>query len=89
MIVEYDPDRVRNIDADVAIGDVADTVTYRQLWEDRLTEFLQAGHVPFEVFLEESSHPRAQALLARLRMHYANQAPEDMIGAALTKEENG
>ena len=66
--VSFDASRVKNIDWDVAIGDVADTAVYRQLWESDLQEMLMNGFFgppgpqALQTFLEASSHPRAEAL---------------------------
>src|SRR5690606_15921890 len=66
-VVHYDPAAVRQIDADVSIGDVADTATYRQLWESDLQQFLSAGFIDFFTYLEFSSHPKAEQLLKHMQ----------------------
>lgn len=65
--VLYTPERVREVDFDVSHGNVQDTATYRQLWEQDLQGFLQAGHIDFFTYLEMSSHPKADALLKLLQ----------------------
>lgn len=59
----YDPEAVRALDWDVALGDVSDTATYRQLFEADLQNFLGAGYLNFGTYLEMSSHPKAKQLL--------------------------
>lgn len=71
--IVYDPERVSAMDWDVAMGDVADTATYRQLWEGDLKELLTAGLIPLEVYLQASSNPMAEPLLRLLQNHMAMQ----------------
>jgi hypothetical protein len=61
-LVQFDPERVRNISWDVAIADAADTASFRMQFEESLMQFLQGQHITFDQFLEVSSHPKAQEL---------------------------
>jgi hypothetical protein len=80
--VTFDPERVRDLDWDIAIADTHDTATFRMLFEESLTNFLQAGHISFRQFLEVSSHPRAQQLLHLIdRTNPLMGAPSALDGA--------
>jgi len=73
-IVEYDPQRIRNLVLDVSIGSVAETVTTRVLWDRIAIELMQAGLLPLEVYLQISSFPMARRLLSLLREWQQRQA---------------
>lgn len=62
-VVMFEPERVRDIDWDIVVGESADTQTFRMQFENSLMEFLNAGHVTFRQFLQMSSHPKAQQIL--------------------------
>lgn len=85
--VVYDPDAVRSVDADVALGEVTDTATHRQLWEQDLQQFLGAGFIDFQTYLELSSHPKSEQLLKLIQrdpelQQFAQMDPTAM-GAAM------
>lgn len=85
VIAEYSPEDVRNMDWDVAMGDVADTATFRQLWEQDLQQYLMNGFIDFGTFLEMSSHPKAQQLLKLLERRGGQellQTPAPEVSAA-------
>ena len=84
--VVVDPDRIKDIDWDIAMGDVADTSTYRQLWESDLNQYLQAGLIPFDVYLQASSHPRAEFLQRLLQNHQATQGMTPEMMQALQQQ---
>lgn len=83
--IEFRPDAVRGIDFDVSIGNVADTATYRMLWEDYLKSLMDQGVIPPEIYLQESSHPRAESLLHRLE----NYKQEQLMQQAALQEAAG
>jgi hypothetical protein len=62
QLVTYRPEQVRDISWDVVVADAADTATFRMQFEQSLMEFLGAGHMTFNQFLEVSSHPKAQQI---------------------------
>ncbi len=59
----FDPDMVRDFTWHVSVGRTSETALYRQLFEQDLKELLTAQRLTLPQFLQESSHPRAQALL--------------------------
>lgn len=61
-LVQYDPERVRELDYDVAVADTQDTATFRLQFEKTLREFLDGGYLTFPQFLQVSAHPKAQQL---------------------------
>lgn len=73
--LEYDPKRVREVDVDVSIGDVGDTITHRQLWDSQLMQFLEAGFVDFPTFLKASGHPLSDKLLKMLQQQQGGGRP--------------
>lgn len=62
--VVFDPEQVRGLEMDVAIGNVQDTAVARQLFEDDLRQYLEGQHITFPEFLQVSSHPKSQQLQA-------------------------
>lgn len=71
--IVYDPERVRAGDYEVALGDVTETATFRQLQEETLRADLDAGHVPYDLYLQHSARPDADALLESVREREAQQ----------------
>lgn len=63
QVFTYDPQRVRALHYDVSFGNVTETATYRQLFEQDLKDLLAAGRLALPQYLQESSHPRAMSLL--------------------------
>jgi hypothetical protein len=61
-VSRFDRASVRDVQFDVSIAQVADTATYRQLYEQDLKEMLGNGFITFSQFLEMSSHPKADQL---------------------------
>ena len=59
----FDQAAVRDTLFDVSLANVADTATYRQLYEQDLKEMRAQGDLTFRQFLEMSSHPKADQLL--------------------------
>lgn len=62
-LVRFSRDDVRDALFDVSLANVADTATYRQLYEQDLKEMRAQGDITFRQFLEMSSHPKADQLL--------------------------
>lgn len=62
-LVRFDRASVRDTLFDVSVAQVADTATYRQLYEQDLKEMRAQGDITFRQFLEMSSHPKADQLL--------------------------
>ena len=59
----FDPELVRDFTWFVSVGRTSETALYRQLFEQDLKDLLTAQRLTLPQFLQESSHPRAQALL--------------------------
>lgn len=79
LTVEYDPDRVMNIDADVAIADVDHTPTQRQQNEDMLFQLAQTGMLPIEIYLAMSGVPKATEALEMLQQMKAAAAEQQTM----------
>ncbi|HIG74981.1 MAG TPA: hypothetical protein EYQ24_10505 [Bacteroidetes bacterium] len=61
--VRFEPEAVQRLSWDVSIAKTTETALYKMLFEQDMKEFLTAGLLTFRQFLQESSHPRARALL--------------------------
>ena len=65
--VRFSKTDVRDTLFDVSLANVADTATYRQLYEQDLKEMRAQGDLTFRQFLEMSSHPKADQLLQLIK----------------------
>ena len=63
----YDPDQVRDVDFDVIVGEMEDTLAYRQVVDEYLSNFLEGQLITLEEFLENTSLPFADNLLETLK----------------------
>ena len=63
----YDPDLVRDLIFDVVVTQGMDTPVYRQLIDDTLMKLLEGQLIDLEMFLEHTSWPFADKLLAAVR----------------------
>jgi len=78
----YDPDRVRDIDFDLTIGQSADSPVYRSAMDETLNNFVMKGLIDLEMWANSTSMPFAQNLLESLRKR-KEQAQTDPQGAIL------
>lgn len=63
----YDPELVSDIDFDVILGEMENTLAYRQAVDQYLYEFLKAQLITLEEFLENASMPFADSLLETIK----------------------
>jgi hypothetical protein len=63
----YDPQLVNDLDWDMKITQGKDTPVYRQMVDDMLFELLKGGLIDLEMYLEHTSMPFADKLLATVR----------------------
>lgn len=63
----YDPELVRNLDFDVVVTQGVDTPVYRQIIDETLMKLLEAQMIDVEMYLEQSSLPFADKLLAAIK----------------------
>lgn len=63
----YDPDLVKNLDFTTKVTKGQDTPVYRQLMDDTLMNLLDKQFIDIEMFLEHTSLPYADKLLASIR----------------------
>jgi hypothetical protein len=83
----YDPDLVRNLDFDVVVTQGTDTPVYRQLIDNTLIELLKGNMIDLKMYLEHTSMPFADKLLASIKQREELMAqggvpgalPEDLI----------
>jgi hypothetical protein len=62
--ITFDPARVKDFEFDIIISDSPDTPAARQLMEEYLTNLLQQNRLTFKQYLQLSSHPKADVILA-------------------------
>lgn len=78
----YDPDVIRNIDFENEISKGNDTPTYRMAIDDMLWKMMSDRFITLEMFLEHSSLPFADKLLASIKSQReqleAGQAPDGL-----------
>jgi hypothetical protein len=58
-----DREKIKGLQLDVALAQVADTATYRQLFEQDLQQMRSSAEITFRQYLKMSSHPKADELL--------------------------
>lgn len=63
----YDPDLIRNIQFDNEISKGTDTPAYRMVIDDMLWQMLNGRFISIEMFLEHSSFPFSDKLLASIK----------------------
>ena len=63
----YDPNLVQDLDWDMNIAQGMDTPVYRQMVDDMLFQLLQGNLIDLEMYLEHTSMPFADKLLATVR----------------------
>jgi len=63
----YDPDLVKKLDFEVVVTQGTDTPVYRQVVDDMLFELLKGNLISLEMYLEQTSMPFADKLLATVR----------------------
>lgn len=74
----YDPEKIKDIEFDLVIGQTNDSPVYRSMLDDKLFAILQAGMIDLEMFLEATSEPLWGTLLDSVR----NRKRQMEIGAA-------
>jgi len=87
QVVSFEPQQVRGLEWDIAVGDVADTVLGQQLLEDDLKQFLGARLVTFDEYLRLSSNPRAEAIRQVVAQRAAAAGAEGAVGQRGGEEE--
>lgn len=66
-IVEYDPEKIRNIDFDLSIAESTSTPAYRQLANDFLMQLWQSQAISIEQLLEHGDFPFSDELLQSIK----------------------
>lgn len=78
----YEPDMAQRIvDFNLHASKSTDTPVFRQIADDMLLELLKAGQIPLEIFLNNSSLPFAEKLLADIKT-FKEQATAGQIDPA-------
>ena len=66
-LIEYDPQKIRDVEFDLSIEEMTNTPAYRQLADNFLMQIWSAGQISLEQLLEHSSFPFADALLQSIQ----------------------
>lgn len=66
-IVEYDPEKIRDVDFDLSITENTDTPVYRQMANDVLMQLFNAQAINVEMLLENGDFPFADSLLQSIK----------------------
>ena len=66
-IVEYDPEKIRDVDFDLSITENTDTPVYRQMANDVLMQLFQSQAITVEMLLENGDFPFADSLLQSIK----------------------
>lgn len=65
--VIYEPEKIKDVDYDIVLGQAENSAVYRQIIDEQLREFLMNQFITFEEYLETSSMPYAEQLIEKLR----------------------
>lgn len=65
--VEYDPEKMQDVEYDLSIEDSASSPVYRQLANDFLMEIWRSGQISLEQLLENGNFPFADSLLQSIK----------------------
>jgi hypothetical protein len=63
----YDPKSVQDIEFDLTIGQTSDSPVYRDIINERLSQFLTAGLIDLEMYLEQTTDPFSSSMLDSIR----------------------
>lgn len=66
-MVEYDPQRIRDVEFDLSISESTSTPAYRQLANEFLMEIWKSGQISLQQMLQNGSFPFADELLQSLQ----------------------
>lgn len=66
-VMKYNPNKIRNVDFDLVMGEGQQSTVFRQVIDESLKEYLLNGLITFEEYLEESTLPYAENLLQKIR----------------------
>lgn len=83
----YDPEEVRDVEFDMVLAQSSDSPVYRNVIDEALKEFLMAGMINFETYLQNTSLPYADTLLESVRQA-KGQAQTDPQGAIQALQSN-
>ena len=63
----YDPEKLRDVDFDLAIGNISQNPAFRTINDDKLFQMMMQGIIDLELFLENTSEPLFSGLLESVR----------------------
>lgn len=84
--VIYDPDMIKDVDFDIALGQGENSAVYRQIIDEQLREFLFNQFITFEEYLETSSMPYAEQLIEKLRERRQNMEAEGAVPPGMEQQ---
>lgn len=91
-IVEYDPEKIRDVDFDLSITESTDTPVYRQAANDILMQLYQSQAITVEMLLENGDFPFADSLLQSIKSNkeamQQGQQPQALPQEAVQQAQN-
>ena len=66
-LIEYDPNKIRDVEFDLSIVESTSTPAYRDMANDMLKELLNAKFISLEQFLQHGNFPFAEELLQSIK----------------------
>ena len=78
-IIEYDPEKARDIEFDLSIKESASTPVHRMIANDMLLEFWKNGAITLEMLLEHGDFPFADSLLQSMQSNRENAEQQQGI----------
>lgn len=92
-LIEYDPQRLRDVEFDLDISESTTSPVYRQISNDFLMEIWRAGQISLEQLLEQGDFPFADNLLQSIKSQKEQlekgQMPEGMSPQLLQQAQQG
>jgi hypothetical protein len=76
--ITYNPTQVRDVEFDLSITESTSTAAYRQVINDMLLQFWQAGAINLKQMLENGAFPFADKLLQSIEADQAEEQEEAM-----------
>ena len=82
----YNPDKAKSAEVDVVMARSSDSPVYRGVIEESLQRFVEAGFLPFELYLKNSTLPYSDKLLTDLDQMKKGMAENGQVPPALMEQ---
>lgn len=84
--VNYDPEKINDLEFDVVVTQSTDTPVYRQLIDDTLFRLLEAQMIDIKMYLDNSSLPFADKLLSDIKLREEGMQEQQQIPPELLEQ---